>query len=760
MSKEKRIQHLFDEAVSLPPSEWEAFVLRSTEDPDIRNEVLGLLRHHAEATKFLDRPAIETFSEIADSVGRQVAEFRIVRELGRGGMGVVYLAEDALLDRKIALKILAHHLVASERAISRFRLEAKAAARLSHPAIVPVYRHGEENGVYYIAMQYIDGINLAEKLDRMRQPRLDADGATEETVEHARTDERPSEDIPATSPVHTHMEYLRDIARITSTVGEGLEYAHRHGVIHRDVKPGNILIDSKGEPRLTDFGIAKVATAESLTLTGDQPGSCHYMSPEQAAVCAVEIDHRSDIFSLGVVLYEALTLRRPFDGKTSQQVMELIRSKSPPPVRTINRTVAKDLDTICRKAMEKTPADRYQTMAHFAADLRCYLRGDPILARPPGIVRIVGRLLYTRREILATAATIGAAVILGGYAYRRLTDDRPLLITEDLPVDAEIFIRRIDPETWLPGARQRLGLTQGGPYRTSPGYYRVIARKSAVEFCEMTRYLARTDEHRLAAPIRHVKEITADMVRISSGAETFGVDSSTPSKYLDKVAKLEAFWIDQTEVSNAEYKDFAEKTGRQFPILWGQDGKAYDASWDRLPVVAVTFEDAQAFAEWKGKRLPTFGEWQRAARGLEGFLFPWGDDGSDDPETLRARSNSHRVQPEAMKRPVNSVSERKLYLSQRRLYVSHVRPVDEGFKLDSTPQGIVHMFGNVSEWTETMTTIQVHGEMKPIPDQRVVAGKAWGDYVGLPQHLRSYADDGVDRALLSRGFRCAKSASV
>ncbi len=289
--------------------------------------------------------------------GRVIGDFRLVRELGRGGMGAVFEAEQLSVGRHVALKLLFPHLGLSQSRLERFRREAVAGGRLAHPNVVTVHGVGEDDGVHWIALELVPGgTTLADEIARLR-------GARE---------------LPA--------GWYRRVAELFAAVADALAVAHEHGVVHRDVKPSNVLIDPQGRPRVADFGLARLEGEASLSRTGEMLGTPFYASPEQIGARRGGVDARTDVFSLGATLYEALTLTRPFDGDTSHQVWAKIRELDPPDPRALRSRVPRDLAVIAQKALEKDPERRYPTLRAMADDLRRFVASEPIHARPPGKV--------------------------------------------------------------------------------------------------------------------------------------------------------------------------------------------------------------------------------------------------------------------------------------------------------------------------------------------------------------------------------------
>ena len=312
------------------------------------------------------------------------------REIGRGGMGVVYEAYQESLDRRVALKVLAPHLAASPHRVERFRREAAASARLRHPGIVPVFEVGAEDGTFWYAMEFVDGPSLGQILEHTRQASDAEDG------------QLPSLGIVPGSSLPA------EAAELIAQVAEALEHAHQNGVIHRDVKPQNILVRD-GVALLVDFGLAKDLDKDSISRSGDFAGTPHYMSPEQTLAKRAPVDKRTDVYSLGVVLYEMMTGQRPFDGETSQEVLFRISFREPVMPRRHNSDIPRDLETICLKALEKSPERRYASAGELAADLRRFLRHIPIEAKAQGPIT---RVVKLARRQPAWAASIVLAFLL------------------------------------------------------------------------------------------------------------------------------------------------------------------------------------------------------------------------------------------------------------------------------------------------------------------------------------------------------------
>ena len=343
------------------PSEAE-FEAWCAERPDHAGELRELFKARASgeplpeggATFFDPQAGPAIAGPLGLAPGLILGEFTLIQRLGRGGMGEVWEAQQEGLERRVALKLLLPERV-NQKSLDFFAREARAGGRLAHPGIISVFGIGESEGLHWISMELIEGAcDLKRSLEGVR-------GEAE---------------LPE--------DYYQQVTGFVAQVADALGAAHAADVIHRDLKPGNIMVTEDERAKVADFGLAKLVDENSLSVAGEVAGTYFYMSPEQVATKRAGLDHRTDIFSLGVVLYEMLTLVRPFEGDTTEQVAQKILWEDAPSPIEIRSKVPLDLAVICNKAMEKDPGRRYGTMAELAADLRRYLADEPILARPLG----------------------------------------------------------------------------------------------------------------------------------------------------------------------------------------------------------------------------------------------------------------------------------------------------------------------------------------------------------------------------------------
>lgn len=376
---------------------------------------------------------------------QRFGEFEIVREIGRGGMGVVFEARQVSLNRRVALKVLNAGLGLNSKAIERFGREAEAAAKLHHTNIVPVYATGNQGDVHFYAMEMIDGPSLDRVIRQLRKAATSSNGLEENvgldsaespnlltTLTMPGPVSEPAGHDPArengtSSALSSDSSYFDRVSKMVAEVADALEHAHGHGVVHRDVKPSNLLLSSEGRLNLSDFGLARLLEKPGMTITGEFVGTPAYMSPEQVTAGRIPLDHRTDIYSLGATLYELLTLQRPFTGERRDQVLAQIVHKDPVLPRKVNRRVPVDLETICLKAMEKDPDRRYQTAGQMADDLRRFMNRFAIHARRAGPLERFSK--WVRRHPAAAAAiaiAFLAAIAVSFFAYRAHLSEQDL----------------------------------------------------------------------------------------------------------------------------------------------------------------------------------------------------------------------------------------------------------------------------------------------------------------------------------------------
>jgi serine/threonine protein kinase len=363
-----------------------------------------------------------------------LGDFRIVREAGRGGMGVVYEAVQLSLGRRVALKVLPFAAALDAKQLQRFRTEAHAAAQLHHTNIVPVHAVGCERGTHFYAMQMIDGRPLDVFIRDLRGESQSSAGSNNRP--HVTDDRRPTvadrrpTTVAATSRAGRGREAYRTAARIAVQVADALEYAHEAGVVHRDIKPGNLLLEARGHVWVTDFGLAQLSAEAGPTQTGDVVGTLRYMSPEQAAGRRWQVDHRTDVYSLGATLYELLTLSPAFPGQDRQELLHQLLFQEPRRPRLIDRGVPPELETVALKALAKAPEDRYASAGEMAADLRRFLDGLPVLARRPSLLdrgrkwvrRHPGPLAAAVLVLIGCTAGLAVAVALVERGHRQTAD--------------------------------------------------------------------------------------------------------------------------------------------------------------------------------------------------------------------------------------------------------------------------------------------------------------------------------------------------
>lgn len=423
----------------------------------------------------VDRPAPATKSERAAEMLGELGDYELLEEVGRGGQGVVFRARQKSLNRTVALKIISLGQWASKAHLKRFRLEAEAAAKLEHPGIVPIHEVGERDGSCYFSMKFVEG------------------GQLDEVVRRAPMSIRQASEL---------------IAKVARTV----HYAHEHGILHRDIKPGNILLDAKGEPHLTDFGLARlVETESSVTQTLDVLGTPSYMAPEQAVGNNAAVSSATDVYGLGAVLYQLLSGHPPFAGGTTYETIKLLVDTEPRPPRLLNAKVDRDLSTICLKCLEKDPKRRYSSALALAEDLEHWLKHEPIQARHTGVFARGSKWVQRNptsallaASLIALAAAAGWIVWKSEFIEQPVTNGVAVLPFESLSDDPD--------NAYFAGGIQEEILTR----LASIAGLKVISRTSTQQYQSKPRNLREIAKQLgVANVLEGSVQKTADQVRIN-----------------------------------------------------------------------------------------------------------------------------------------------------------------------------------------------------------------------------------------------------
>jgi serine/threonine protein kinase/predicted esterase len=724
-------------ALRRPPEARASFLDETCRSDNVRRDVEALLAADAaaDAEEFLERPVLDVPETLAARpealTEHRIGPYVVEEVVGRGGMGVVYAARDPRLGRRVALKVLSPHLSAHPEAKERFLQEARAASALDHPHICTIYAagetepaEGETGGRLFLAMAYYEGETLKEKVARGPLP-------------------------------------VEDALRYTAAVARGLAKAHAAGILHRDVKPANVLVTSEGVAKLLDFGLAKVAGV-GLTRSGARMGTVAYMSPEQADGRAV--DHRTDLWSLGVVLYELLTGRRPFRGESAQATLYSILHASPEPIRQLRPDLPEALADVVDRMLQKDPAARPASAADVLTHLDRLRVED---RRPPTAV-----LPHIKR--LAEDSDYDAAYRLARHAEASLEGDPELnrlmpLISDTLTVITQPEGARVHLERFAPGRADApskgvfVGETPIRDLRVARGDYRVVIEKTGYATAEriassalnrVERSFGVSPDVTLDVRLTKTDELPDDMVAVPGGPYQL-VGAGAPTK---AHVTLDDYFIDRCAVSNEQFQAFIQAGGYADRAFWNDplviDGR--ELPWEEAvaqftdrtglpgprtwvnqdvprgkethPVTDITWYEAAAYAAFVGKRLPTVFEWEKAARDgaythFQGAVMPWGWVSAAETSHHRANFSS-----------------------------SGTEPVDR-YPFGISPYGAYNMAGNVKEWCSNETKRSTDGE--PVTGGRVYTGGSWDDPMYLFAQYGSFTGSLASPAL---GFRCARSA--
>lgn len=641
----------------------------------------------------LERALNDTSLAKDDLVGQQFDEYLLESHLGQGGMARIYRAQDVRLKREVAIKVIDASLRADKEYRERFERESQAIAQLSHPHIVNVFRYGEVNGLFYLAMQYIDGSDLRHKLNDMRR-------------------------------AHTYLP-LPEVVRIIRQMGSALDYAHSKGIIHRDIKPANILLDESDQIFLSDFGL--VLRSDTAT-RGEVFGSPRYVAPEQAMSSAAAVP-QSDLYALGVILYEMLTNQVPFNAKDPLDVAMMHMSETPQPPREIRPELSAELEAVVLKAMEKEPADRFQTGREMAAALAAAIEGEsesvtpvPILTPPPTKPKADEAKRPLRPSSVRALPPIPAAVVIaeeGPPETPAVESDKPQKKRRGcLPILAVLLLILLGLGGWyflLNGdevisdqltvnSGQLAGLPVVTP-TSEPTATLAPTETATIEPTE-TATLEPTETATSTALSTSVSTATTEPTSQPSNTPTvqptdeptihpthLPTITPTPTPFIietrekdgaamvvipastfmmgaldeDEMAgdgerplhevTLDSFQIDQFEVTVAQYAAFLNDKGSYVGVCNGftclstgfetsnshliNDTNTGDyiaqPGQENTPINNVSWHGADEYCNWVGARLPTEAEWELAARGTHRRLYPWG---SEPPYKTRVLFNA------------------------------------------------------------------------------------------------------------------------
>ena len=696
---------------------------------------------------------------MAIQIGQDVGRYHILEQLGQGGMATVYKAFDRRLEREVALKVIRVDMIQPamlEQMGKRFEREAKSLARLSHPNIVKVYDYGDHEGAPYLVMEFLP----SGTLDKMMS----------QAMPHQKA------------------------ATLVIPIGRALAYAHKEGIIHRDIKPANILVKRSGAPMLSDFGIAKILEGNEgtqLTGTGVGMGTPDYMAPEQGM--GKTVDHRADIYALGVVFFELVTGQRPFHADTPLAILLRHINDPLPRPRQIKPDLPEAVEQVIFKALAKDPENRYETMDELVKALESMAQ-DIHTPQPDQPVSSVDTLVAPAP---ATAPPSPPVVQPVRPTAKPIPAPRPEpkpISKPEVKVPALPTTRPDQPRKGIPSwvfigggllllaaclGAALIALSAGGvlskstqtPSATQTTAPTIPVAINVTPTPEPTQAETLTPTMTLTPTLAPGTTRTAEIdgmtqVYVPEGdfemGSTVNEDEEPP-----RTVSLDAFWLDQTEVTNAMFAQFAAETGYKTSAengsgagYWSVDGwkKAnFGVYWqqprgpstsiegmDNYPVVQISWEDAAAYCNWAGRRLPSEAEWEKAARGTDGHEYPWGSQPPAGDLANLADSNL-------------PYKDSDYSINDSNLFVAPVGSYPNGASF----YGALDMAGNVWEWVADWYALEYYGtapsENPPGPadgSERVRRGGSWGSTAADLRAANRKANR-PDLAVDDNGFRCA-----
>ena len=669
-------------------------------------------------------------------IGQSLGRYHILEQLGQGGMASVYKAYDTILERDVAVKVIRVDQFAPavlDEVLKRFEREAKALAKFSHPNIVHIHDYGEYQGAPYLVMEYLSGGTLKAELGKP---------------------------MP-----------WQQAKRILLPIAQALAYAHEHNIIHRDIKPSNILLTERGQPMLSDFGIAKILESEqtaALTGTGMGVGTPEYMAPEQWIGQAGPL---MDLYSLGVVLYELVTGRKPYTADTPAAIMLKQANDPLPHPRRFAPELPEAVERVLLKALAKRPEDRYQSMGEFAVALERLSDGQPFgtggipggnwrqeeektrLERdtggkaveetrkvlvPPEPAQKPGKAgrwvvfggILAGACVLITALGIGLLILwqkgpgpLAGLASATAPATRTLAPTE---ISTQVKPPAVEtpPSTEIPQSTETLPPTETPPPSPGSTLVRPVDGLVMVYVPGGTFSMGQTTDQALADCRNYFNDCQGSWFS----------DEQPPHS-----VSLQAYWIDRTEVTNAAYAKCVNAGACQPPASYSSNTRSSyygNSQYADYPVINVNWAQAGSYCEWAGVRLPTEAEWEKAARGTEGVTYPWGN-------SLPTCSLANFGEPKNC--------------------TGDTSPV-ESLTSGASVYGALNMAGNVSEWVNdwySATTYAVSQQSNPTGpnsgQERILRSGAWNlnpNFIRTTNRDHQSPNNQKDYI----GFRCVSSA--